>query len=144
LMGRAAAGRGLNPWTTLLYTFGFATVFLLATNLASSGMIPGAATRPVEFLWLGNAWTGWLVLFLLAAIPTVAGFGLYNVSLSYLPSSVVNLIATLEPVFTTITAYLLLGEALAGFQVLGSGLIMGSVVFLRLYESRAAQPGAKI
>ena len=29
LMGRSASQRGLHPWTTLLYTFGFATVFLL-------------------------------------------------------------------------------------------------------------------
>jgi len=28
LLGRSAAQRNLNPWTTLLYTFGFAAVFL--------------------------------------------------------------------------------------------------------------------
>jgi hypothetical protein len=37
-----------------------------------------------DFLWLGGAFNGWIVLFLLAAVPTVAGFGLYNVSLSLL------------------------------------------------------------
>ena len=46
--------------------------------------------------------SGWLILFLLAAGPTLAGFGLYNVSLTYLPSSVVNLIVTLEPVMTAL------------------------------------------
>ena len=33
LMGRSASQRGLNPWTTLVYTFGFAAIFLLAFNL---------------------------------------------------------------------------------------------------------------
>ena len=50
------------------------------------------------------------MLFLVAAGPTLAGFGLYNVSLTYLPSSVANLVLTLEPAFTAVIAYFLLDE----------------------------------
>lgn len=138
LMGRSAYRRGLNPWTTLVYTFGFAAVFLLAFNLLSGGHIPGAATRLADFLWLGKAWAGWGVLFLLAAGPTLAGFGLYNVSLTYLPSSVANLVVTLEPAFTAAGAYLLLGERLTSIQIIGSLLILSGVVFLRVYEGKLA------
>lgn len=134
LMGRSAAQRGLNPWTTLLYTFGFAAVFLLLFNLLPAGLLPGAATRPADFLWLGDRLAGWTILFLLAAGPTVAGFGLYNVSLGYLPSSVANLILTLEPAFTALIAYALLGERLNGLQLSGSLMILSGVVFLRIYE----------
>ncbi|HNT55980.1 MAG TPA: DMT family transporter [Anaerolineaceae bacterium] len=136
LMGRSAAQNGLNPWSTLLYTFGFATVFLLLVNLIPNGVIPGAASLPADLLWLGDAWAGWGVLFLLAAIPTVGGFGLYNISLTHLASSVTNLIVSTEPVFTAITAYLLLDERLTGIQIAGSLLILGAVVFLRIYEGR--------
>lgn len=136
LMGRSASQRGLNPWSTLLYTFGFGMFFLLAFNLFSGETIPGAATRPSELLWLGDAWTGWLWLILLAAGPTVAGFGLYNVSMVDLPSSIANLIATSEPVFTAIIAYLLLGERLTGVQAGGAALILLGVFFLRIYEGR--------
>ncbi len=134
LLGRSAAQRGLNPWTTLFYTFGFATVFLLFFNLLPGGFLPGAASGPADLFWLGNALAGWGILFLLAAGPTVAGFGLYNVSLSYLPSSVANLILTLEPAFTTVIAYVLLGERLNGMQLGGSLMILAGVVFLRIYE----------
>jgi drug/metabolite transporter (DMT)-like permease len=134
LMGRSASQRGLNPWATLVYTFGFAAVFLLAFNLLGEGFLPGAITRPEDFLWLGNAWPGWGILFLLAAGPTLAGYGLYNVSLTYLPSSVANLIVTTEPAFTVVIAYFLLGERLTWVQVGGSLLILGGVVFLRIYE----------
>jgi drug/metabolite transporter (DMT)-like permease len=96
--------------------------------------LPGAAARPADLFWLGSALAGWGILFLLAAGPTVAGFGLYNVSLGYLPSSVANLILTLEPAFTTAIAYLLLGERLNGMQVGGSLMILGGMVFLRVYE----------
>jgi drug/metabolite transporter (DMT)-like permease len=134
LMGRSASQRGLNPWTALVYTFGFAAVFLLSFNLVSGGHIPGTATKMADFLWLGKAWIGWGALFLLAAGPTVAGFGLYNVSLTYLPSSVANLVVTLEPAFTAVIAYVLLGERLSWIQIAGSLLILGGVVFLRVYE----------
>jgi drug/metabolite transporter (DMT)-like permease len=134
LMGRSASQRGLNSWTTLLYIFAFAAIFLLGFNLLPGGWLPGAATRPSDFFWLGKAISGWVILFLLAAGPTILGFGLYIVSMSYLPSSVANLIVTSEPVFTALIAYFLLGERLGGIQVAGSLMIFAGVIFLRVYE----------
>jgi len=134
LMGRSAAQRGLNPWSTLLYTFAFAAVFLLVVNLLPGGPLPGAAAQPADLLWLGSSMAGWGILALLAAGPTVMGFGLYNVSLVYLPSSVVNLIATLEPAFTAVSAFLVFGELLTPVQLGGSLMILTGVVFLRIYE----------
>jgi drug/metabolite transporter (DMT)-like permease len=145
LMGRSASQRGLNPWTTLLYTFGFAAVFMLGFNLLGRGFLPGAITRPADFLWLGSSWAGWGILLLLAMGPTLAGYGLYNVSLSLLPSSVANLIVSMEPAFTAITAYFLLGERYTWVELAGSLLILGGVIFLRIYEGwlaelRSSQP----
>ncbi len=134
LMGRSAAQRGLNPWSTLIYTFGLAAVFLLGVNLLPGAPLPGVAAQPADLFWLGNAWAGWGILLLLAAGPTVMGFGLYNVSLVYLPSSVVNLIVTLEPAFTAVTAFLLFDERLSPVQLGGSLMILAGVVFLRIYE----------
>jgi drug/metabolite transporter (DMT)-like permease len=134
LLGRSASQRGLNPWTTLVYTFGFAAVFMLAFNLVGRGFLPGAIMQPADFLWLGNSWVGWGLLLLLAMGPTLAGYGLYNVSLTLLPSSVANLIVSLEPAFTAAIAYFLLGERLSWVQVGGSLMILGGVVFLRIYE----------
>jgi drug/metabolite transporter (DMT)-like permease len=136
LMGRSASQRGLNPWSTLLYTFGFAAIFLLFFNLLPGPFLPGSASQLADFFWLRDAVTGWLVLFVLAAGPTLAGFGLYNVSLSYLPSSLANLILTSEPVFTAIMAYIFLGELMNGKQIGGSLLILAGVVFVRLYEGK--------
>jgi len=134
LLGRSASQRGLNPWTTLVYTFGFAAVFMLAFNLVGRGFLPGAIMQPADFLWLGNSWVGWGLLLLLAMGPTLAGYGLYNVSLTLLPSSVANLIVSLEPAFTAAIAYFLLGERLSWVQVGGSLMILSGVVFLRIYE----------
>ena len=138
LMGRKASQDGLNPWTTLLYTFTFAAVFLLIANLTLGGRVPGAAAQPADLLWLGNQTAGWGILLLLAIGPTLAGFGLYNVSLVDLPSSVANLVVTLEPVFTAAIAYIVLKERLNSMQIVGSLLILGGVIFLRIYEGHVS------
>lgn len=136
LMGKTSAQRGINPWTTLLYTFGFAALFLLAYNL-TPGWSPGV-TSPADLFWLGGALVGWVVLIVLAIGPTIGGYGLYTVSLTYLPASVANLIATLEPAMTALLAYVLLHERLTWPQLAGSALIIGGVVILRLGEGRVA------
>jgi len=136
LMGKTASERGISPWTTLIYTFGFAAIVFLVINLLPCLNLPGTASRPMDLFWLDKDFTAWSILFLLAAIPTVAGFGLYNVSLTILSSSVTNLIVTTEPVFTAVLAYFLFGERLTTIQLLGSAIILVGVVFLRIFEDR--------
>jgi drug/metabolite transporter (DMT)-like permease len=136
LMGRSASQRGLNPWTTLFYTFGYAALFLLLVNLLPMNLLPGTASQPADLFWLGSDLSSWVILILLAAGPTVAGFGLYNVSLSLLPASIANLVLTTEPVFTATVAYFLLGESLSPMQLVGGLLILAGVVFLRVNEGR--------
>jgi drug/metabolite transporter (DMT)-like permease len=75
---------------------------------------------------------------LLAAGPTLGGYGLYTVSLTRLPASTANLIATLEPAVTAGLAFVFLGERLTGPQFLGGSLILTGVVLLRLRD-RAMQ-----
>ncbi|MBN1207337.1 MAG: DMT family transporter [Myxococcaceae bacterium] len=132
LLGRSAAQRGLDPWGTVLYAFGFGALFLLLGILGPARFLPAVSARPAELLWLGDAVAGWGELLLLAAGPTVIGFGLYGVSLSYLPASVANLILTLEPAFTTVIAWALLGERLSAGEAAGGGLILVGVAILRI------------
>jgi drug/metabolite transporter (DMT)-like permease len=132
IMGRTASQRGLNTWTTLFYIFTFASIFMLGFNLLSGGRIPGSAEKLADMLWLGNAWTGWLILAVLAVGPTLMGFGLYNVSLRYLSSSTANLVVMIEPVFTAVFAYVLFGEVLIAAQLMGGAMILGAVAVLRL------------
>jgi drug/metabolite transporter (DMT)-like permease len=134
LFGKAAALRGVSSWTALMYSFGAAAAFLLLFNLIPLNLPAGMASA--QFFWLGARWDGWAYLLVLALAPTVAGFGLYTASLAYLPASVANLIATLEPVLTAVMAFFLLGEVLTFVQLGGGLLIISGVVALRLNEKR--------
>jgi DME family drug/metabolite transporter len=133
LFGKAASRRGIEGWTATLYAFSFGALFLLLLQ------------RPATILWLGSSALGWGVLALLAVGPTVGGYGLYTVSLTYLPASVANLIATLEPPMTGALAFLLLGERMTGVQLAGGGLILLGVLLLRAGQRRVrhrpAEPG---
>jgi drug/metabolite transporter (DMT)-like permease len=137
MMGKASARRGINPWTTLFYAFFFGALFILLFNLFPGWLPEGIAST--NLFWLGGALEGWLVLILLAVGPTIGGYGLYMVSLGYLPVSVAQLIATLEPVLTAIWAFLLLGERLGGLQITGSMLILSGVLLLRTREKRVVE-----
>lgn len=135
IMGKSASHRDIDPWTTLLYAFAFGALFLCAYNVVP-GWLPGVP-KPPSLTWLGGALAGWGVLAILAVGPTIGGYGLYTVSLTYLPASVANLIATLEPSMTAVLAYLFLRETLTGPQLMGSALIIASVIMLRIGEGRA-------
>ena len=85
-------------------------------------------------LWLGDSIFGWSALFLLGIGPTLGGFGLYTLSLCHLSPTVANLIATLEPAFTAVWAFILLHEHFDGIQWAGSLLILAGVILLRWGE----------
>jgi drug/metabolite transporter (DMT)-like permease len=87
-----------------------------------------------EMLWLGSSVKGWGILFFLAVAPTLGGFGLYTMSMRFIPATTANLIATLEPVLTSVWAYFFLSELLKGSQLFGGLLILAGVVLLRASE----------
>jgi drug/metabolite transporter (DMT)-like permease len=138
LMGKAAAHRQINSWTATLGAFSTATVILLPTALimgvVGQATAPSGETARYGLFSLGANWGGWLILLILAVVPTLGGFGLYTASLAYLPAGTANLLATLEPVLTTLLAYVLLNESLSVPQFIGGIIIVLSVLALRREE----------
>ncbi len=124
LMGKASSRRGLEAWSVTCWGFAFAVVFLLLFQIPA-GQID-------SLFWLGTSLPGWSVLLLLALAPTIGGYGLYTVSMKYLPAGTANLITTLEPPMTAVLAYLLLHEQMTGVQIVGSLLILTGVVLVRI------------
>jgi DME family drug/metabolite transporter len=130
LEGKHASDTHIDSWTALLYSFAWATVFLLFFNLGNDLFITGK-TPFTDMLWLGNSFAGWGILFFLGVAPTLGGFGLYTLSIRYLSPTTANLIATLEPAFTAVWAYFLLNEILTGMQLIGGALVFMGVILLR-------------
>ena len=130
LEGKHASDTHIDSWTALLYSFTWATLFLLLFNLGNDLFITGKAPF-ADMLWLGRSISGWSILFFLGVAPTLGGFGLYTLSIRYLSPTTSNLIATLEPAFTAIWAFFLLNEILTGTQLIGGALVLTGVILLR-------------
>jgi DME family drug/metabolite transporter len=141
LLGKAAVNRGLNSWVALTVTFACAAMFLLLYNIVMPDAITANPNRVI--LWPGMGWQGWALLVLLAVGPTIGGYGLYNYSLNYLPASISNLIATTEPVFTGVQAFFILRERFQAFQIVGSVLILASVILMRVFYERISRPAVQ-
>ncbi len=135
IFGKAASRRKVKPWTTMLYAFAFAGTFLfLLLQVPLEQMAPemsGIGGRR-DLFWLGRDLVAWGILLVLVWGPTIGGYGLYTVSLTHLPASVANLIASLEPPITAVLAYVFLHERLTREQIIGAVMIVAGVVLLRV------------
>ena len=108
-----------SAWTVLTYVFAFATLVL------SPFQIGAVLPQPIPPDVLVNYAA-------LVLLPTVGGFGFYNMGLGRLQASVASIVATLEIAFAAMTSYVILGERLDGWQVLGALLVVSSVVLVSL------------
>lgn len=127
LLGRFATRR-YSAWTTLCYAFLFGALFLLPLAVWLDNLIPSQLT-----------WDGWGWLMFLALVPTLGGFASYTLGLSYLPASIASLLAAFEPVTTALLAFWIFGEVLTPPQMVGTALILVSVILLRPQHNRALE-----
>ena len=137
IFSRKAGQKGINPWTAFIYSFFFATVYVGLMNVFPIKFIPGQAATP-SAIFLNMPILGWILLFGLATISTIIGFGAYNSSLVHLPAATANMFMTLEPIITSVLAFFLFHERLSGVQIFGGLLVVGAVLWIRWYESQMA------
>jgi len=76
----------------------------------------------------GYSSSTYLFLFLLALIPQMIGHTTFNWALKYLPASMVAIAILGEPVGSTILAYLILGEDLTIWKILGGFSIFAGIL----------------
>ena len=116
LFAKKLAGH-YNPWTILMYAFGFAALALL----------PFQFGRPLPHPAGGQAYLSFAALVL---IPTIGGYTLYTLGLRRLQASVASITAMSEVPFAAFNGYVFLGERLDVWQALGAVIVMGGVALL--------------
>ncbi|QPC94576.1 DMT family transporter [Mesorhizobium sp. INR15] len=114
-----------DPWTTVLFAFGFGALFLTCW------------TWPASILDIDIGWEAWALILAIAWIPTLIGYSLFVLSLSYLEASRASMIATLEPAAAILLAGLFLGELGAWPQFFGVGLILAGIIVLNIRTAAA-------
>jgi drug/metabolite transporter (DMT)-like permease len=101
----------------------------LTTGSATLGQLhPGAVSL-----------AGWGWLASIAVVSTVAAIGLFFAGLRRAGPTSASILSTVEPVVTTLLAFIVFGETLSAVQVLGGMLVLAAVLVLVLRPARAIQ-----
>lgn len=123
--------RRLGPWTTTGYGFLFGA-------LAASLFLP-LALRGAGHLGAN----GLLLVAFVVLLGTLVPFALYVYALGGLSPTEVGISATAEPLSAAASAYLVLGQALQGWQYLGGALIVLAVALLAAFGGRSGRRGVE-
>lgn len=122
IYGKTCAAR-VNAWTVLLYAVGF-------------GALTYSFVSPPWVLWKGITVMEFAYASYLAIFATIIPFGLYFSGLRFLTPSSAGIVAMLEPVIASLSAYLLLNEKMTLIQILGGMLIIAAVIIINIYYVR--------
>jgi DME family drug/metabolite transporter len=80
--------------------------------------------------------TGWLLLLYLGLVPTGIGYIFFLRGMRHTPATVASILVLLEPLISAALAVTFLGERLSPTGALGGALLLGSILFLYLSQSR--------
>ena len=114
------AGHRYEPVTTLVWGFGFASLFWLVVQPPWS--FPFAEFSSAENIALGLG---------VAVIGTLLPFVCIVAALRHVPASRAAVVATLEPVLAAIIAWPVLGQDLDVAQIAGGLIVVGAVIWVQ-------------
>jgi drug/metabolite transporter (DMT)-like permease len=102
----------------------------LATGLASA-----TGWQPVRFGWQAQSLLG---IAICAVLATAVAFSVQLWAQQYTSSSHAAVLFTLEPVFASLTSYILLRETLGHRAMLGAGFVLAGILIAELFGPPAA------
>lgn len=119
IFGRIALEKGYHPMTVSAYTFLFACV----------GVLP--FIKPVEIWSKMNVAPGlWGWALCMVIFSTCMSFALYTVGLKYMEAGRAAVLATLEPIVTTLVGVVLYKEMLSMVMVCGIAMVLGASILI--------------
>lgn len=117
-----------NVWTTLVYSFMFASLFWMFFN------------PPWKIVSAGYSLETWELFFGFAMISILIPHSFYFGGIRYLTASRAIITATFEPIVAIVSAYIVLGESLVPAQILGAVLVLAAIVILQLKQEAEITP----
>jgi drug/metabolite transporter (DMT)-like permease len=115
ILRASTLARRLDPWTILVYGFGTGSVLWLGFDAVTHTGLP-------------TDWRIWLVMALVGLAGTLVAHVLFVIALRTIRPSAAGIVATAEPVFAGLIAFLVLGDRLQPLQVAGAAVIVAGIV----------------
>lgn len=115
-----------DPWTLILYGFGFGAVLF------------GILSPPSRTIMATHSLKIWMAFIYIAIFSTLIPFGLYLKGIEHMRATRASITATWEPVVAGITAYFVLGEVMFLPQVLGGMGVIAAITLLQVAKEKEA------
>ena len=125
LLRASTLARRLDTWTVLVYGFGAGSLLWAGFDIVS-GTVPPAD------------WRIWAVMALLGLIGTLVAHGLFVMALKTIRPSSAGIVATAEPVFAGLIAFLVFSDRLQPLQVVGAAVIVAGIITVQAASNEAA------
>ncbi|MDR3685771.1 MAG: DMT family transporter [Coriobacteriia bacterium] len=120
---------GRSQLVMMTYTFGIASVGTALLTLLVGQSLSAASWQP----------QAWWLLGAIVVVPTFIAVVLYLQGIRGLGPSQAAVVSTMEPLFTIVLAWAILGQTLSWLQVAGAALVLGGVVASELVARQAPQ-----
>ena len=115
ILRASSLARRLDAWTILVYGFGTGSVLWVAFDAATGRALP-------------TDWRIWVVMALVGLVGTLVAHAVFVMALRTIRPSSAGIVATAEPVFAGLIAFLVLGDRLQPLQVAGAALIVVGII----------------
>jgi drug/metabolite transporter (DMT)-like permease len=129
MLRASTLARRLNTWTILVYGFGTGSLLWLSYDLVTRTGLPAD-------------WRVWAVMALVGLIGTLVGHALFVIAVRTIRPSTAGIVATAEPVFAGLIAFLLLGDRLQPLQLLGAAVIIAVIASVQFSTREPAVAAA--
>ncbi|CDQ40918.1 MULTISPECIES: DMT family transporter [Virgibacillus] len=116
--------RNLSLMTYTFVVYGVSSITLIVYNLLLSNAF---FNYPADHWWIFLA---------LAIIPTFLGHTLFNWALKWLSTATISMGIVFEPIGASILAYIILGENITAFQLLGGTIVLFGLFLFILSTNR--------
>lgn len=103
------------------------TIAYVSVVYSTTALLLILITAFLDFSFLGYEAKIYLLFFLIAFVPQVIGHTSFNWALKYVSAALVSVMALGEPIGASLLAFLLLGEKITAFQMIGGMLILTGV-----------------
>jgi drug/metabolite transporter (DMT)-like permease len=125
ILRASTLARRLDTWTMLLYGFGAGSLLWAGFDAVTKTALPAD-------------WRIWVVMGLVGLFGTLVAHGLFVMALRNIRPSSAGIVATAEPVFAGLIAFLFLGDRLQPLQVFGAVVIVAGIVIVQATSDDAA------
>jgi drug/metabolite transporter (DMT)-like permease len=115
ILRASTLARRLDTWTILVYGFGTGSILWVSFDAVTHTALP-------------TDWRIWFVMALVGLAGTLVAHALFVLALRNIRPSSAGIVATAEPVFAGLIAFLVLGDRLQPLQVAGAAVIVAGIV----------------